>query len=98
MAKINPLDDFDWEAFENAASSQSVEESNEETTDVPEHTVVSGTVISINKREVVVNIGYRNDGILPVTSLSEYDGIGILTLQKCFNLVLDYKPQPTLEF
>lgn len=27
MAKINPLDDFDWEAFENAASSQSVEES-----------------------------------------------------------------------
>ena len=67
MANINPLDDFDWEAFENEVSSQSVEVSSEETTDVPEHTVVSGTVISINKREVVVNIGYRNDGILPAS-------------------------------
>ena len=57
MANINPLDDFDWETFENEVSSQSVEESSEETTDVPEHTVVSGTVISINKREVVVNRG-----------------------------------------
>ena len=35
--------------------------------------------------------------ICSMTSLSEYDGIGILTLQKCFNLVLDYKPQPTLQ-
>lgn len=70
MAKINPLEDFDWEAFKNAASSQTVEESNEETTNVTEHTVVSGTVISINKREVVVNIGYRNDGILSASEFS----------------------------
>ena len=70
MANINPLDDFDWEAFENEVSSQSVEVSSEETTDVPEHTVVSGTVISINKREVVVNIGYRNDGILSASEFS----------------------------
>lgn len=67
MSKINPIEEFDWEAFENAASSQSVEESDEETTDVPEHTVVSGTVICMNKREVVVNIGYRKDGILPAS-------------------------------
>ena len=35
--------------------------------------------------------------ISSMTSLSECDGIGILTLQKCFNLVLDYKTQPTLD-
>ena len=35
--------------------------------------------------------------ISSMTSLSECDGIGILTLQKCFNLVLDYKAQPTLD-
>ena len=28
--------------------------------------MVDGTVISINKREVVVNIGYKSDGIIPV--------------------------------
>lgn len=62
MKKINPLDALDWEAFENrVASLQSIEE----TTDVVEHTVVPGTVISINRREVVVNIGYHSDAIIP---------------------------------
>ena len=62
MEKINPLDALDWEAFENrVASLQSIEE----TTDVVEHTVVPGTVISINRREVVVNIGYHSDAIIP---------------------------------
>lgn len=64
MENIIPLEDFDWDAFENQASSQSTEESSEETVDVAEHSIVSGTVISINRREVVVNIGYRNDGII----------------------------------
>ena len=31
-----------------------------------ENEVVEGTVISINKREVVVNIGYKSDGIIPL--------------------------------
>ena len=69
MTNILPSDDFDWETFKHQASFQSAEESSEETPDITEHEVVSGTVISINKREVVVNIGYRNDGIL---SASEF--------------------------
>ena len=32
---------------------------------VNENDVVEGTVIAINKREVVVNIGYKSDGIIP---------------------------------
>ena len=32
-----------------------------------DHEVTEGTVISINKREVVVNIGYKSDGIIPVS-------------------------------
>ena len=28
--------------------------------------VVDGTVIAMNKREVVVNIGYKSDGIIPL--------------------------------
>lgn len=69
MTNILPSDDFDWEAFKYQDSFQSAEESSEEIPDITEHEVVSGTVISINKREVVVNIGYRNDGIL---SASEF--------------------------
>ena len=59
------MEDFDWDAFENSVNSQSTEESSEETVDVTEHTIGPGTVISINRREVVVNIGYHSDGIIP---------------------------------
>lgn len=33
-----------------------------------------------------------------MTSLSECNGIGIVTLQKCFNLILNYKEQPMLDW
>ena len=62
MADI--LDDFDWDAFEKRNSFQMSEKQNEGTVDVIEHTVVSGTVISITQREVVVNIGYHTDGTI----------------------------------
>ena len=58
------FDDFDWDAFEKKDSFQMSEKQNEGTVDDIEHTVVSGTVISITQREVVVNIGYRTDGII----------------------------------
>ena len=53
------FDDFDWDAFEKKDSFQMSEKQNEGTVDDIEHTVVSGTVIAITQREVVVNIGYR---------------------------------------
>nr|MCR5577929.1 30S ribosomal protein S1 [Prevotella sp.] len=34
---------------------------------VADHQVVEGTVISIDKKEVVVNIGYKSDGIIPAS-------------------------------
>lgn len=73
LKNIAPLSDFDWNAFENGAaeSAQSMEElakAYDETLGrVNENEVVDGTVISIGKREVVVNIGYKSDGIIPVS-------------------------------
>ncbi|MBR6458679.1 MAG: S1 RNA-binding domain-containing protein, partial [Actinomycetaceae bacterium] len=70
---IMPLEDFDWEGYEKGASQtqQSREEQeaayDKSLTGVTDHDVVDGTVISINKREVVVNIGYKSDGIIPVS-------------------------------
>ena len=72
IKNIAPLSDFDWNAFENGAaesaqSQEELEKAYDQTLGrVNENEVVEGTVISINKREVVVNIGYKSDGIIPV--------------------------------
>ena len=78
LKNIAPLADFDWNAFENGAteSTQSHDEQ-EKAYDatlgrVNENEIVDGTVISIGKREVVVNIGYKSDGIIPVNEF-RYD-------------------------
>ena len=74
LKNIAPLADFDWNAFENGSTSESAsakkqdEEAYEKTLgNVNANEVVEGKVISINKREVVVNIGYKSDGIIPVS-------------------------------
>ena len=73
LKNIAPLADFDWNAFENgtAESAQSHAEQEQAYDNtlgrVNENEVVEGTVISIGKREVVVNIGYKSDGIIPVS-------------------------------
>ncbi len=67
---VAPLADFDWESFEtgNVAGEKTREEltaAYENTLGrVSENEVVDGTVKAINKREVVVNIGYKSDGII----------------------------------
>ena len=70
---VEGLQDFDWDAYENGdtAGSKSREDLtktyNETLNTVKDKEVVEGTVIAINKREVVVNIGYKSDGIIPLT-------------------------------
>ena len=71
---VQPLDDFNWEEFENGVSAgvskEDLQKSYDETLNkVSEHQVVEGTVISVDKKEVIVNIGYKSDGII---SASEF--------------------------
>ena len=70
IKNVKPLDDFNWEEFENGASSSVSKEDQAKAYDntlnkIQDHEVVEGTVISIDKKEVVVNIGYKSDGIIP---------------------------------
>ena len=67
-ASVAP-EDFDWEAFEN----EGVEKGSKEETlakyeqtlsKISENEVVEGVVTSINKREVVVNIGAKSEGVI----------------------------------
>ncbi len=69
---VKPLDDFNWDEFENGTSSSVKKEDQEKAYDetlnkIQDHEVVEGTVISIDKKEVVVNIGYKSDGIIPAS-------------------------------
>ena len=71
--KNSPIEDFDWEAYEKGETRG--EKSREELTKtydeslntVKDKEVIEGTIIAINKREAVVNIGYKSDGIIPVS-------------------------------
>lgn len=72
VKNVQPLADFNWDEFENGASSnvskQDLEKAYDETLNkIQEHEVVEGTVIFIDKKEVVVNIGYKSDGIIPAS-------------------------------
>ena len=67
-ASVAP-DQFDWEAFENdgveAGSKEETLALYEQTlSKVTENEVVEGVVTSINKREVVVNIGAKSEGVI----------------------------------
>ncbi len=66
---VQPLEDFNWDEFENGSISSASKEAQEASYDatlnkVSEGQVVEGTVISIDKKEVIVNIGYKSDGII----------------------------------
>ena len=68
----SPIEDFDWDAYEKGETAG--EKSREELTKtydeslntVKDKEVIEGTIIALNKREAVVNIGYKSDGIIPV--------------------------------
>ena len=68
-ASVDP-DKFDWEAFEgnnvSAEEKKQMEEKYDQTlSKVVENEVVEGVVTSISKREVIVNIGYKSEGVIP---------------------------------
>jgi small subunit ribosomal protein S1 len=70
------LAEFDWDTVTNKGSQYSSEEKarleeiyNKTFSTIAEGEVVEGTVIAMNKREVVVNIGYKSEGVI---SLNEF--------------------------
>jgi small subunit ribosomal protein S1 len=77
---VNPtadsIEDFDWASIDSSMDAYSANQRHElenqynnTLSTVQEKEVMDGTVISMNKREVVVDIGYKSDGIV---SLNEF--------------------------
>ena len=69
----SPVENFDWDAFEKGEvagekSREDLEAAYSQTLNtVKDKEVQEGTIISMNKREAVVNIGYKSDGIIPIS-------------------------------
>ena len=72
VKNVQPLADFNWDEFENGTnvevSKEELVKAYDETLNkIQEAQVVEGIVSSIDKKEVVVNIGYKSDGVIPAS-------------------------------
>ena len=72
LKNVAPLADFDWDAYESGDATNVSRDAQKAAYEgslnkVNDHEVVDGTVIAMNKREVVVNIGFKSDGIIPMS-------------------------------
>ena len=71
--KNTAIEDFDWEAYENgetltsASKEEQVAEYDKTLSSINANEVVKGTVTAINKREVIVNVGYKSEGVIPAS-------------------------------
>lgn len=76
VAPVQVTEDFNWDTIGKKQVIYSAEEQeklenlyNETFNAIVENEVVDGTIVAINTREAVVNIGYKSDGIIPVSEL-----------------------------
>ncbi|WP_314312644.1 30S ribosomal protein S1 [Hoylesella saccharolytica] len=77
LKNVQPLAKFNWNEFENGSpvevSKITLEKAYDETLNkVSEHQVVEGRIISIDKKEIIINIGYKSDGVIPASEF-RYD-------------------------
>ena len=77
-------DDFNWDELGKDQQAYSTEELkrmediyNQTFSSIVEQEVVMGTVVAKNAREVVVNIGFKSDGIIPANELRYLEGLQI---------------------
>ena len=76
LKNIKPLDDFNWDAIGKKSTRYSQEEESklndayEKTFNkITEQEIVEGTIVAITDREVVVNIGFKSDGVIPASEI-----------------------------
>ncbi|MCC6252776.1 MAG: 30S ribosomal protein S1 [Bacteroidia bacterium] len=74
--KISPIEDFNWDAIGKKSQVYSSEEraklekQYEDTLNsITEHEVIDGTVVAITPKDLLVNIGYKSDGIVPLNEV-----------------------------
>jgi small subunit ribosomal protein S1 len=75
LKNVAPVEDFDWDSYAEGDTyskqdkEKLIESYNNTLNKINDKEVVTGRVTSMNKREVVVNIGYKSDGVV---SMNEF--------------------------
>jgi small subunit ribosomal protein S1 len=76
LKDIQPLEDFDWSSVGKKKSVYSEDEREKLTqsyentfNQLAEQQVIEGTIVAMSSREVVINIGFKSDGIIPVSEI-----------------------------
>lgn len=79
-----PSDDFDW-SMDNEGFTKYDDGSRQSLIDMykgtfnqlEEHQVVKGTVVAMNSKDVVINVGYKSDGIVNRTEFREFPNLAV---------------------
>ncbi|HEY5824949.1 MAG TPA: 30S ribosomal protein S1 [Cyclobacteriaceae bacterium] len=78
--------DFDWDAFDTKGFGEGYSSKDREAllklysgtvTSVDESEVVEGTVVGINDRDVILNIGFKSDGLVPLAEFKDQPNLKI---------------------
>src|SRR5690606_9260639 len=71
---ISPIEDFNWEALGKRGVAYSEKEKEEYTnlyektlSSLATHEVVNGKVVGLTPKDVLINIGYKSEGVIPRT-------------------------------
>jgi small subunit ribosomal protein S1 len=74
--KFAPLADFNWDAIGKKSQNYSADERSKMETmyentlqSVTEHDVIDGSIVAITSKDLLVNIGYKSDGIVPLSEV-----------------------------
>lgn len=111
---VPPLDDFNWEEFENGTAGVSKEELDKayEATlrKVAPHQIVDGTIVAIDKDGVVVNIGYKSEGTIPISEFAYNPDLKVGDNVKVYivdsgeefvlshNIAIGVEPEPSYDY
>ncbi len=76
LKNIKPLEDFDWNSIGKKTTRYSeaeqvkLDEAYAKTfNQITEQDIIEGTIVAVNDREAVVNIGFKSDGVIPASEL-----------------------------
>ena len=81
---IQPDQDFNWDKFESGESEYSDEEKQQleslytqNLSVVGERQLITGRVVNITDRDVVLNIGFKSDGLVPLSEFKDRESLNI---------------------
>jgi small subunit ribosomal protein S1 len=81
---LTPIEDFDWDNTGKGGSTYTAAQKAElealydgTLNEVAEKQVVSGTIVGLTNKDVILNIGFKSDGLIPLSEFRDVESIKI---------------------